>query len=86
MKSMNFKNSHKNKGKAETEMWKRTRPKLKNNLSYTKAPTPYTRRASPEFPSTTGVGVSMTKNGYRSLWQGKDSPVTQNIEFPPHYA
>lgn len=64
----------------------RLKRKKEHLLSYTKLPTPYTRRAGPGCPSTAGVSVPTTENGYCSLWQGKGSPVTQNIKFPPHYA
>lgn len=64
----------------------RLKRKKEHLLSYTKLPTPYTRRAGPECPSTAGVSVPTTENGYCSLWQGKGSPVTQNIKFPPRYA
>lgn len=64
----------------------RLKCKKEHLLSYIKLPTPYTCRAGPEFPSTAGVSVPTTENGCCSLWQGKGSPVTQNIKFPPRYA
>lgn len=58
----------------------------KNQLKLYKSVNPYTQRTGPELPITTGVSVCMTKNSYCSLWQGKASPVTQNMKFLPCYA
>lgn len=43
-------------------MQKLTHSKLKNN-SYIKAPNPYSWRAGPEFPKSTGISVLPTNIG-----------------------